>query len=215
MCAGVLSRNLIDFVPRSARRVLVLQTESAPQSHGDEGGTASSFVFFNCLEDARDIEIGTTPVIDQDPPRLPFPESTFDVIVAADILPLFRSESGFLSEMHRLLRSGGFLFLSVANVQHFEYVLGLARGEWARTLQSRHGVPPVKFFTASSLASLFPPAGFSLLRLGSFEESAPEEFPLNEERCYVHGSITLGPLDDTAYQLFRVRRFFVLAQRVA
>lgn len=56
---------------------------------------------------------GHPRLVQGDLTRLPFPDSTFDVITALDVLEHIREDEGALREIHRVLRPGGVLLASV------------------------------------------------------------------------------------------------------
>jgi SAM-dependent methyltransferase len=59
---------------------------------------------------------------------LPYPNATFDVITANQIIEHLRATDRFLTEIHRLLRPGGTAVISTNNMASWHNVLSLALG---------------------------------------------------------------------------------------
>jgi predicted SAM-dependent methyltransferase len=95
---------------------------------------------------------------------LPFPDSSFDYVLCLDVLEhlTYEEQPRALKELHRVLRPGGELFVSVPNLAHLQSrVQFLLRGRLIRTAaESKHpGDRPV--FEYRQLAKR---AGFELVR---------------------------------------------------
>src|SRR4051812_35746141 len=73
---------------------------------------------------------------------LPFPDGSFDYALCLDVLEHlpFEQQPGAVSELHRVLRPGGELFVSVPNLAHLQSrIQFLLRGRLIRTAsESKH-----------------------------------------------------------------------------
>lgn len=90
------------------------------------------------------------------------PDDYFDVIIFADVLEHLRDPGDILQKMKPCLRAGGTIVSSVPNVRHWSVIKGLLEGRWdyedAGILDRTH----LRFFTCSSLVSMFRDAGYEI-----------------------------------------------------
>lgn len=102
---------------------------------------------------------------------LPFPEGTFDRVVLDSALEHFHDQKKAISECHRVLRPGSYLFAATPN--RFSLGPDPHTGLWAGSLLPEKlvaayvrrlgGIPPRrKLFSASSFVSLLQEAGFQV-----------------------------------------------------
>lgn len=66
---------------------------------------------------AKAKERGYHDVCIADAAKLPFPDASFDIVTGVDIIEHMKDDSAFLREMKRVLKPGGYLFLSTAAFQ--------------------------------------------------------------------------------------------------
>jgi SAM-dependent methyltransferase len=103
---------------------------------------------------------------------LPFPDATFDAVFCIDVFEHIPDSIGAAREFHRLLRQGGFVFLSVPN---YSNVAGLVK-KYCETLGSyeKHTWAPFgnwkpqefeQFITGRRIRRAFRGAGFERLRV--------------------------------------------------
>src|SRR4029079_2653863 len=69
--------------------------------------------------------------------RLPYEDSSFDVVLAAEIIEHIVDTAGFASEIARVLRPGGVAFFSTPNILWWKYRVDLARGHYPDPLEFR------------------------------------------------------------------------------
>lgn len=106
-----------------------------------------------------------------------FASDAFDAVVALDILEHVFDVFGFVSNCHRILRSGGRLYLRVPNVAYVKHRIALLRGRlpvtasWFgtrgdfRAWRETHGWDGghLHLFTVPSLTQLLRESGFEIL----------------------------------------------------
>ncbi len=123
-----------------------------------------------------------------DAAALPFPDHTFDAILCVDAFEHFPRANGAAAEMSRVLRPGGFIFLSVPNYANM--------GGFVKWWCERHGryrqntwapfrrwqpQELERFVTARSIGQIFREAGFARLRhIGHGAEVSLGVFPWTE-----------------------------------
>lgn len=99
---------------------------------------------------------------------LPWPEASFDVVLAADVLEHLRDPARTLGFLRRYLRPGGRLIVSLPNVAHVTVRLSLLCGRFAYTETGLLDRTHIRFFTFRSALDLVEEAGFTSHRvLGS------------------------------------------------
>lgn len=85
---------------------------------------------------------------------LPFPPSTFDVVVCADVLEHLADPAAALSSVVRLCRPGGALVISVPNVAYWQARLRLLRGVWRYEPTGLFDSGHLRFLTRDTLLEL-------------------------------------------------------------
>ena len=102
--------------------------------------------------------------------ELPFPDSSFDVVLCGDLIEHLRDPEAFLVRVRPLLRPGGKLVLTTPNVANWAMRVGLLAGRWRYTdrgiLDSTH----THLFTKKTLEQTLDAAGY---RIVSFDITAP------------------------------------------
>jgi len=91
-----------------------------------------------------------------------FPDSSFDVVHASQVLEHIPQPVEELAEIRRILRPGGLLYINVPNYQCLSIVLG--RDDFELNTPPEH----VAYFTPRTLARLVSSAGFGVVRTASY-----------------------------------------------
>lgn len=89
----------------------------------------------------------------------------FDVILASQVLEHIVDTSSFFIRSKSLLRSGGYLIVSTANIAHWSSRLRLLMGKWEYEEYGLFDREHVRFFTPASLRNVFTKHGFSVDKL--------------------------------------------------
>ena len=90
------------------------------------------------------------------------PEGYFEAIIFADVLEHLREPELLLARLKRCLSPDGIVVVSIPNVRHWSVLKGLLEGHWnyedAGILDRTH----LRFFTGSSLVTMFQEAGYEI-----------------------------------------------------
>jgi len=140
-------------------------------------------------------------------------EAAYDCIVCDNALPKVRDAEPVMARLALALRPGGLAVFAVPNLQHWQCLEMLARGQWNLTESGALARDHLRFFTALELVNLTKRAGLTVQRCAALESDPPEAMPLDADRCYQNGDLTLGPLEPNDHQLFRARTLLLLATR--
>jgi 2-polyprenyl-3-methyl-5-hydroxy-6-metoxy-1,4-benzoquinol methylase len=81
----------------------------------------------NAIQSASSLDEGIVNDIDES--GLPFADRSFDFISCLEVIEHLIFPEKALSEMHRVLKPGGHLVVTVPNIQFIEYVVALIRGK--------------------------------------------------------------------------------------
>lgn len=92
----------------------------------------------------------------------PLAPGSFDVITLFEVVEHLREPLPLLRACHRLLRSGGVLFLKTGNT--LSWTVRIQKGKWHYFDVQKHG-GHVSFFNSGSVASLAQKTGFSSLEI--------------------------------------------------
>lgn len=108
--------------------------------------------------------------------RFPFPDSSFDVVIANQLLEHLNDADVFFAEVHRVLKSGGYAVISTPNLSSLHNIFFLVMGQQPPGLQvsriqagnflrgtATHG--HIRLFTAASLGDLAKYHGFTVERI--------------------------------------------------
>jgi SAM-dependent methyltransferase len=95
--------------------------------------------------------------------ELPDPDSdhgpVVDCLVLGDVLEHMLDPWSVLARLSRWVRAGGLVLACVPNVQHYSVLLNLLRGKWEYQLEGLLDRDHLRFFTLSSIQSMFEQAG--------------------------------------------------------
>jgi ubiquinone/menaquinone biosynthesis C-methylase UbiE len=105
----------------------------------------------------RNTDVDEAHVIGADG-RLPFPDSTFDMVVSDWVLEHVKAPRQFLSEVHRVLKPGAIFFFRTASKNHYVSLIARCTPDWfhdlvanrARGLAPGHHEPWPTFYRLNS-----------------------------------------------------------------
>ncbi len=100
-----------------------------------------------------------------DATQLPFAPSSFDVILAMDIVEHLEDDAGFLVTMHDLLKPGGTLLLLTQNLLSLENLIGTTTSPLRGSKWVGWDPTHLRFYSYRSLAMLLARAGLSVVAL--------------------------------------------------
>ncbi len=92
-------------------------------------------------------------------PDLPFEESSFDLVVLADVLEHLADPAAGLVRATRWCRPSGAVLVSVPNVAHWQARLQLLRGRWPQTDSGTFDASHLRWFTRDAVGALLREAG--------------------------------------------------------
>lgn len=87
-------------------------------------------------------------------------DERFDVISFNDVLEHFADPWEVLRECHRWLSPGGRVIAAIPNIQYWPAVLDLANGKWEYTESGLMDITHLRFFTRSTIMSMFASTGY-------------------------------------------------------
>lgn len=192
---------LLPHVPCTAMRLLDCGGSGALARHLVQ--REGAFVTAVEIVDARDRAARCIPESD----------AAFDAIAAVNVLPRVRDAAPLMQELNRVLAPGGTLLLTFPNAQFYRIVLRLAEGHWTRTTEGVIAHDHLRFYTAYEGAAIVREAGFDTLDIHPLAGVTPEEVPLDDSGCIVHGDIRLGPLTRQQYLPYLTSQFLVIARK--
>ncbi|MHB1425618.1 MAG: class I SAM-dependent methyltransferase [Gemmataceae bacterium] len=96
----------------------------------------------------------------------PFPPSSFDALVFADVLEHLVDPWRVLREAVAVLADNGVIVASIPNVQNIDVVSRLLRGRWDYRERGILDFGHLRFFTLQSIRGLFAQAGLTMVHVG-------------------------------------------------
>lgn len=142
-------------------------------------------------------------VLDANEPMTLFEDGEFDGAVALEVIEHLTEAEGFLSEVHRILRPGGHLFLSTPNPYFLHRRLSLLAGHPISD-EGYH----FRFFSRRSLVRILREAGFNIV----LEKPVTTAFGLNRIRAAFGLEPVWLPLPKGLHGLL-ARKFYLAATR--
>lgn len=102
--------------------------------------------------------------------EMPYPPTSFDVIVCGDVIEHLRDPRAFLARVRPLLKADGRLVITTPNVANWAIRVGLLFGRWRYTDRGILDRTHTHLFTRSTLAEALFESGY---RIVAFDFSAP------------------------------------------
>ncbi len=205
---------LARYVPASAKTVLDCTPAPSFAAAARSAGRKLYGADFSGREGAFSCEgYDDMVAVNPDEPLLPFADGQVDCVIGGDVPATLRDPGPLVQALARVLAPGGLAVFIFPNLQYHRHVVALARGQW------RSGTPPalvrryLRYFTAYEIHMLLARAGFPNPLCEVFAGDHPEETPLDEHGCIVHGRVTLGPLTPGEQAAFLARQYLVLAAK--
>jgi len=112
----------------------------------------------SCYEDSRACDLDEIMAV-------PWPDMSFDVAIAADVLEHLRDPSRALAVLRHALKPNGLLVVSLPNVAHLSVRMRLLIGRFDYTETGLLDKTHLRFFTFSTATDLVRAAGFRLERV--------------------------------------------------
>ncbi len=97
--------------------------------------------------------------------ELPFSDGSFDALMYADVLEHLRDPQAALRRHRRLLRPGGWIIVSVPNLQHLSVFGNLLRGRWPEEDAGIFDRTHLRWFTRKTLLAMLEGAGYRVQRV--------------------------------------------------
>ena len=97
---------------------------------------------------------------------LPFPDTSFDAVIFADVLEHLVDPWRVLRRAAQLLAPGGVVVASIPNVQNLDVIRRLLRGRFDYRERGILDRGHLRFFTLHSIRELFAQAGLTLAHVG-------------------------------------------------
>jgi SAM-dependent methyltransferase len=117
-----------------------------------------------------------------DAAALPFPNESFDVVVALEVLEHVIAPLSAADEVKRVLRPGGTFIVTVPNVAYWRRRLELSVGRWnpygdGFSVSQPWRDPHIRFFTLVSLRNMLLTSGFQVAKVGGHRGSFVRDIP--------------------------------------
>ncbi len=97
--------------------------------------------------------------------ELPYPEKTFDVAIASEVLEHLVDPGAVLRKLRPCLKPGARLFASSPNIAHHSTIKMLLAGRWDAEEAGRMDRTHLRWFTPDSFSAMFVDAGYELVWL--------------------------------------------------
>lgn len=104
---------------------------------------------------------------------IPEPPSSFDVLIAGEVLEHLVDPWVALKRLRRFLRPGALAMASSPNVAHHSTIRMLLKGEWTLANSGRMDRTHLRWFTPKSYAEMFRACGFEVVSTEPLSELGP------------------------------------------
>lgn len=98
--------------------------------------------------------------------RLPYPEASFDVVIVSEVLEHLVDPWAAVARLARSLKPSGIMIATVPNVSHWRVIGALFKGRFDYCEMGVMDRTHLRWFTPSTLQSMFKDAGFIVDRVG-------------------------------------------------
>lgn len=106
--------------------------------------------------------------------KLPYPDKSFDLVIALEVIEHLYDTDFFLDEIRRVLKPKGYLILSTPNLASLSNRLKLLFGRYPKNLEySRQGAGHIHLYTHQILNQQVKSHHFNLLKLSSVNPPDP------------------------------------------
>ena len=119
-----------------------------------------------------------TSYCDLNSDNLPFPDKFFDLIFAGEVIEHLTDTDGFVRDLYRCIRHGGFLLLTTPNLVSFENRLRFVLGRYPIWVDYRlRGSGHIRAYTPSILRRQLESFGFKITKTtGNWVPFIPQKF---------------------------------------
>jgi 2-polyprenyl-3-methyl-5-hydroxy-6-metoxy-1,4-benzoquinol methylase len=93
----------------------------------------------------------------------PYPEKTFDVLIASEVLEHLVDPWAVLRKLHPKMKPGGSVFASSPNIAHKSTLKMLLAGRWDLAPRGRMDRTHLRWFTPTTYAAMFAESGYQVL----------------------------------------------------
>lgn len=204
--------HLLDFVPRSAARVLDCAGEWGRRGHLLKSrGVREVFGVVDVTAGAPGTDEGYDGVVQGPLDFVELPGGRFDCLICTSALERLRNPEAFLPTLLKLLAPGGLFLATVPNMQYHKIVCALTEGHWTYGDGGVWDRNNLRFYTAHELRWLMNRSGVSQCKLASLVADDPAAFPRDADGFVRSGRLRIGPLEDDAYPAWLTEYYLVLA----
>ena len=108
--------------------------------------------------------------------EFPWPENFFDYIIMGDVLEHLQEPSIVLKKLHKYVKQGGHIIVSIPNVKHYSVMLPLIiRDEFSYSEEGILDTTHLKMYTEVELCKLLSNANYQIEKIYYTTKDQPEE----------------------------------------